>query len=86
MNQSDFCLLMFLFQITWYFKIFCLKVYKFLAKNGIYFDHEYLFTPVSFVVGKWVAVFESQNMAFGRDEYFVLMFLSASSHQIYVIN
>ena len=44
MNQSDFCLLMFLFQITWYFKIFCLKVYKFLAKNGIYFEHEYLFT------------------------------------------
>ena len=42
--QSDFCLLMFLFQITWYFKIFCLKAYKFLAKNGIYFDHVCLFT------------------------------------------
>ena len=39
MNQSDFCLLMFLFQITWYFKIFWLKAYKFFAKNGIYFDH-----------------------------------------------
>ena len=44
MNQSDFCLLIFLFKITWYFKIFCLKAYAFLAKNGIYFDHERLFT------------------------------------------
>ena len=62
MNQSDFCLLMFSFQITWYFKIFCLKAYKFFAKNGIYFDHECLFTLSTSLT---VAVFESQNMAFG---------------------
>ena len=47
-----------------------------------------LIYSVSFVVGEWVAtcIFESQNMALGWDEYFVLMFLVASSHQIFVIN
>ena len=45
-----------------------------------------LINSVSFVDDEWVAVFESQNMAFGWDEYFVLMFLAASSHQIHVIN
>ena len=44
MNQSDVCLLMFLFQNTWYINIFCLKAYKYLAKNGINFDYKCLFT------------------------------------------
>ena len=71
MNQSDFCLLMLLFQIAWYFKIFCLKTYKSLARKRHILWSWMLIYSVSFVDGDWVAVFGRQNMAFGWDEYFV---------------
>ena len=85
MYQSDFCLFMFLFHITWYFKIFCLKAYKFLTKqNGIYFAHECLFTlsPSLSVNGKLFLKAEIWLLG----EYFVFMLLAASNHKIYVIN
>ena len=60
-----FCLLMFLFRITWYFKILCLKAYKFWSKNGINVDNECLITLSGpFADGEWVAVFKSQKDGF----------------------